>query len=238
MEFELVLPCYNESKSIKQLIERAISAAKKHGFDHRSFGLVLVENGSKDDSRAVMYKLRETELGDWFRVVCIDNNQGYGYGLWQGLSSTVAEYVSWSHADQQCDPNDAFVALKKLKSQRRRVLVKGKRFGRNWKDFVVSRVFETIASVLLGYFLFEINAQPKVFHRSLLEQVINPPYDFAFDLYVLYCARKNGYQIQTIQVEFPPRVHGLSNWAASFKSRFKHIKNMIIYIWKLSKERV
>jgi glycosyltransferase involved in cell wall biosynthesis len=238
VEFELVLPCYNESESIKKLIERAVAAAKSHNYDHRSFGLVLVENGSKDNSRAVMYQLRDSELGEWFRVVCIDNNQGYGYGLWQGLKATTAEYVSWSHADQQCDPNDAFLALQKLKTHGNHVLVKGKRFGRNWKDFLVSRVFEVIASVLLGYRLFEINAQPKVFQRNLLENIINPPYDFAFDLYVLYCARKNGYQIRTIQVEFPQRVHGLSNWAASFRSRFKHIKNMIIYIWKLSKDRV
>ena len=49
-EFELVLPCYNESKSLQILIERAVNAAKQAGYDSNSFQLVIVENGSLDNS--------------------------------------------------------------------------------------------------------------------------------------------------------------------------------------------
>ena len=45
----------------------------------------------------------------------VEVNQGYGYGLWQGLQASTAEYVGWSHADLQCDPNDAFRALQMIK---------------------------------------------------------------------------------------------------------------------------
>jgi glycosyltransferase involved in cell wall biosynthesis len=49
LRFELVLPCYNESRSIKRLIDRAIAAASAAGFSENNFKLVLVDNGSNDE---------------------------------------------------------------------------------------------------------------------------------------------------------------------------------------------
>jgi hypothetical protein len=89
---------------------------------------------------------------------------------------------------------------------------------------------------VLGLKLNEINAQPKVFHRDLLPSLQSPPLNFAFDLYALYHAQKRGMTFTEISVLFPPRVNGLSNWSATFFSRYKTILNMIKYMFALSKE--
>lgn len=235
LEFELVLPCYNEAKSIEACLQRAIKAAREAGFDSSQFQLVLVENGSSDDSSIILDSLKSTELGAWFRKVTVTVNDGYGNGIWQGLKTSTAPFLGWSHADQQCDPADAFVALSILKKQEKlKTLVKGSRQGRNWKDAAISRVFEGIATLVLRTPLFEINAQPKVFPRILLKEIHTPPKDFAFDLYVLYRARRSKFQFHTVIVNFPPRLHGLSNWASSFRSRIKTILKMFAYIFRLS----
>jgi glycosyltransferase involved in cell wall biosynthesis len=237
VEFELVLPCYNESKSLKNIILRARSAALQAGLNAKQFQLVLVENGSKDDSKIVLESLlKESDLQSWFRTVSVHPNQGYGHGLQQGLNSTTAPYIGWSHADQQCDPADAFKALKMLKESRNpeKTIIKGVRKGRSIKEQMVSRVFELVAWKTLGYRFYEINAQPKVFHRKLLSFSPNPPKDFAFDVYMLFKALKNHYEIATFEVDFPPRVHGFSNWANGLKNRSHHIKNMIRYMQSLA----
>lgn len=236
-QFELVLPCYNESNSIRFLIERAKKAALESGFKQGEFQLIMVENGSKDNSKEVFKELQSSELSSWFQVVTVDVNQGYGYGLWQGLLKTSAPVVGWSHADQQCDPSDAFKAYQLLQQQPKEnsVFVKGVRSGRNWKDKLVSRIFEFLAWLILGVKIYEMNAQPKVFHRSLLQQMTSPPKTFAFDLYAIYCAQKNGFRFQTVPVLFPPRIHGLSNWSSHFFSRYKTILGIIQYMWRLAK---
>lgn len=238
IKFELVLPCYNESKSLPYLIERAQKAALDNGFQQGEFQLVMVENGSKDNSNEVFSELQKSKWSSWFRVVTVEVNQGYGYGLWQGLKSTTAPVVGWSHADQQCDPGDAFKAyhlLKKNESTAENVFIKGVRHGRNWKDILVSRVFEFLAWLILGVKIFEMNAQPKVFHRKLLEQMKNPPKTFAFDLYAIYHAQKNNFKFDTVTVEFPPRIHGMSNWSSHFFSRYKTILGIIRYMISLCK---
>lgn len=236
--FELVLPCYNEAKSLEFLVERGARAAMDAGLNSDQFQLVLVENGSKDNSAQVLSLLKETPLGAWFRIVKVEKNQGYGFGLSMGLKSATAPFVGYSHADQQCDPKDAFTALSLLQSssrEGRKLLVKGVRNGRNWKDIFVSRIFELFSRLLLGFGAYETNAQPKVFPHALLGKLENPPKSFAFDLYLLYCAKKAGYEFQTIPVHFPPRVHGVSNWTSTFLGRYKTILGMIRYMYVLGR---
>ena len=234
VDFELVVPAYNESKTLPTLVQRAADAALGFGYSPETFQFVIVENGSSDESKAVLGELAKGTLSRWFRVVYVPINRGYGYGVHAGLQSVTARYVGWSHADMQCDPKDAFRCLEILKSSHNQSLIKGRRIGRNWQDRFVSFIFSLSAGIILGLWWGEINAQPKVFHRDLLNSVKNPPSNFAFDLYVLYQARRSGYDCKTVEVTFPPRIHGMSRWAATFVGRYRTILGMIGYMVKLA----
>lgn len=234
--FELVLPAYNEAPGLRPLIERAAQAAEAAGFTPETFSLLLVNNGSRDDSEAVLAELSRSALGAWFRVVKVAVNQGYGHGIFTGLQATSAPIVGWSHADSQCDPKDAFKAYEIVAAGGNR-LVKGVRSGRNGRDIFVSRVFELFALVILGRRFFEINAQPKVFPAALKAALVDPPKTFAFDLYVLHCALERGYSIETIPVVFPPRIHGASKWASTFLGRYKTILGIIAYMFYLRRNK-
>ena len=237
-KFELVLPCYNEAASLEKLLRRTIRAAEDAGLSATEARVIFVENGSRDDSRAVLARLAaDPALGVWFHAVLVDQNRGYGHGLATGLAATTAPVVGWSHADEQCDPADAFRAYRLVTEAEAPTLVRGIRRGRGVKDRLVSRVFELIASAYLGHWFYEINAQPKVFPRTLIDGDFDPPLDFAFDLYVLDRAHRRNYRQRIIPVDFPPRAHGLSNWAAGLRNRSTHIRNMIRYIRALRRRR-
>ena len=73
-----------------------------------------------------------------------------------------------------------------------KIYIKGKRYGRPIIDKLVNTlgmsIFETL---MLGKIMYDINAQPNIFNKSLLEKMKNPPKDFSFDLYVYYIAKIN-----------------------------------------------
>lgn len=234
--FELVLPAYNEAGGLEILIRRACAAARQGGLTQDTFQLIVVDNGSTDTSAEVLKRLASSPLGSWFKIVTVADNQGYGHGVLSGLRETDAPIIGYSHADLQCDPADAIKAYQLASKRTARLMVKGKRLGRDWKDKAVSRVFEACSTAILGMYAAEINAQPKVFNRSLLAYLKQPPKNFAFDLYVMYQARKAGWDVATIDVHFPPRQHGQSHWASSFLSRYRTIGNMVQYMWKLNRE--
>ena len=230
---QLVLPAYNEPENLENLINRAVEAAKEFGHDATTFQLVLVNNGSTDKTAAVLNRLKKSDLAEWFHVVQIVKNQGYGFGVKMGLRACSAPIIGWSHADLQCDPKDFFKSVKIASDESANVLVKGIRRKRALKDQFVTTVFEFLARRILGLKTGEINAQPKVFPKSFLPHVINGPDTFELDIYTLYQAHKKGYDIKTIEVDFPPRIHGISKWAHSLMGRYEGIKRMFFYMLQL-----
>lgn len=91
-------------------------------------------------------------------------------------------------------------------------------------------VFET---VVLRKLLYDINAQPNLFHRDFLGNTKEPPYDFSFDLYFYYMAKKNRYEIIRFPVLFRKRIHGQSSWNTSIATKLKFIKRTIDFTIKL-----
>lgn len=237
-KFELVIPAYNESKNLPMIIQRVLEAANKFSMTSDDFNLILVENGSHDESKKVLENLfsKHPEYSHWIKLVFVEQNKGYGFGIMSGLKTTNADVVGWTHADMQCDPYNAFIAYKILEGHKfNNYLIKGQRVGRNWKDKMVSYVFAFFSRLILSLKDIEINAQPKIFNSDLLINLKNPPHNFALDLYLIYHANKKNFKIMNFDVYFPPRIHGTSNWASNFLGRYKTIFGMILYMFNLAK---
>jgi hypothetical protein len=169
------------------------------------------------------------------RQITVMPNQGYGYGIFSGLQAARGEFLAFSHADMQCSPADVFRAYEALLAQSSpsQVLIKGKRAPRGLNAALVTNGMAFIASLVLTTRLSDINAQPKLFHRSHLARLKQAPPGMQFDLYVLYQAKRAGLAIKTIPVVFGQRAHGHSKWAFSILSRYKTIWSMLLYIFKL-----
>ena len=231
--FSLILPCYNEAANLPAIVARVTACARRRTLSPEQFQLFLVENGSTDQSRQVMDELLHAPGGEHLRIVPVPVNRGYGHGIISGLRAAPPGVLAYSHADQQCDPEDAFRGWELIRNSGPGVLVKGSRYGRAPGEWLFSRGFEATATVLLGSRLHEINAQPKVFASELLERIPHPPDDFAFDLYVVMRARAAGWTLREIDVKFPPRVHGQSNWSSTLRSRARTIGRQLAYMIEL-----
>lgn len=230
MKLSIVVPCYNEEKNIPLILERFDSVINRKDIE-----VVLVNNGSSDDSAKVIgellpkYKFAKSTL--------VEINQGYGYGILQGLKVSNGEYIGWTHADMQTDPKDVIKALEIIegKNNAKDIFVKGDRKNRPLFDQIFTTGMSIFESLYLGKSLYDINAQPNIFHRSFYENWSNPPYDFSLDLYALYLARKNDLKIERFDVIFPERINGKSSWNTGLSAKWKFIKRTIDFSVKLKK---
>ena len=143
--------------------------------------VVLVDNGSNDDTSITLEKL---QLSENIKVLKLQENLGYGNGIIQGLKKTSGEIVSWTHADLQTDPNDVIRGYEKYKQAliKKQCIVKGRRKNQTFLEKIITWGMSIYWSLLLGKRLIDINAQPKIFHRSFLDLFTSPPLDFSFDL--------------------------------------------------------
>jgi glycosyltransferase involved in cell wall biosynthesis len=231
IKLSIVVPCYNEEKNILLILEKFKEVIKTADIE-----VVLVDNGSTDKSKDVFNEL--VPKYSFARVVKVQLNQGYGFGVVSGLKAAKGEFIGYTHADMQTDPADVLKALEIIKKQlnSENCYVKGDRKERSFFDQFFTVGMSTFETIYLGMKLWDINAQPNIFHRKFLEGLENIPKDFSLDLYLLYMAKKRGLDVIRFDVVFPPRIHGESSWNKGLASKWKFIKRTVDFSTKLKKE--
>ena len=228
MNLSVIIPCYNEAENIPLILQRFAECIKP------GVEVVLVNNGSSDDSKTILDQLLPAY--SFARVVDVPINQGYGYGILEGLKTAKSDYIGWTHADMQTDPKDVIKAFDIInEKQRDDLYVKGNRKNRPLADRFFTFGMGVYETLLLHRKMYDINAQPNIFPRSFFEQWENPPYDFALDLYAVYMADVKGLEIIRFDVLFPERIHGSSHWNTGLKSKIKFIKRTLDFSRKLKK---
>lgn len=228
MKLSVVVPCYNEEENIPLILERFGEIIKRDDVE-----VILVNNGSTDGSSKVLEELLPKY--PFAKTTLVPVNQGYGYGILQGLKECSGEYIGWTHADMQTDPADILKALAIIEKEKEPVFVKGSRKGRPFLDVFFTAGMSLFETCYLHKNLYDINAQPNIFPKTFFAQWENPPYDFSLDLYALYMARVKGLKVVRFPVLFPERIHGESKWNTGLKSKWKFIKRTMEFSVKLKK---
>ncbi len=232
MKFSIVVPCYNEAKNIPLILNEFDTIIKRNDIE-----VILVDNGSTDNTNEVI----ELYLSKYkfARSIKIDINQGYGFGIVSGLNVAKGELIGYTHADMQTNPTDLLTALEIVENLKNceNCYVKGNRKGRPLFDQIFTIGMSLFESLYLKKILWDINAQPNVFHRNFFEKIKDScPKDFSLDLYLLYMAKKMRFKVIRFKVVFPPRVFGKSSWNTGIISKWKFIKRTLDFSYKLKKE--
>ncbi len=236
VRLSIIVPCYNEEKNIPLVLanfNRALAGRE-------AMELLLVDNGSRDGTGKVMDAEIIRQKCNFARKVIVPQNRGYGFGILSGLKEARGEVLAWTHADLQTDPEDvlrAYHCYLEKAGGHDKILVKGHRQNRKPAEKLFSFGMQVFSSMMLGTWLEEINAQPKLFPRKLYENMRNPPQDFSLDLYLLYWAKKLGYKIVSIPVYFKERLYDEAKGGGSgFRPRWKLIQRTFRYVCDLSQK--
>lgn len=234
MKLSIVVPCYNEAENIPLILDRFSKVIKRDDAE-----VIMVDNGSTDHSSQILKDL----LPRYFfaRSIRVEKNQGYGYGIIQGLKLCKGDFIGWTHADMQTDPADLIKALDIIEENDndKKLYVKGNRKNRPLFDQFFTSGMSLFETIYLGVRLHDVNAQPNVFSKDFFASWQNPPWDFALDLYALYMAERAGLTIKRFDVLFPERLHGESHWNnGSIKAKWKFIKRTLAFSVKLKKSGV
>jgi glycosyltransferase involved in cell wall biosynthesis len=232
LKLSLVIPCFNEAKNLPLLLKRCDGLLAHEGVE-----VILVDNGSTDDSPKVLAELLPQHPG--CRSIRVEKNQGYGHGIVYGLKVAKGEVLAWTHADMQTDPQDAWRGLAFFEgSADAQVFVKGERTGRPFADVVFTVGMSVFETFLMRRAMRDINAQPTMFSRRFFESWTSPPNDFSLDLFAYYLALESGLKVRRFPVVFGERAHGVSHWNVNWQAKWKFIKRTVSYSLELKRKHL
>src|SRR5688572_2933372 len=95
----IVIPCYNEEKSLPVVVPALMEFAVNHGFK-----VVIVNDGSKDHSKSIL----ENFAKQFSQLTVLHHkvNKGYGGAIKTGIAAADTELVITIDADGQHNLND------------------------------------------------------------------------------------------------------------------------------------
>jgi glycosyltransferase involved in cell wall biosynthesis len=164
-ELSIVIPVYNESPNIARLYEELTSVLGDYG---RSYELLIVDDGSKDDTFAQLaaYQARDPRL----RVIRFRRNFGQTSAFSAGIAHARGRLVVLSDGDLQNDPRDIPQMVARIEAGHD--IVCGWRKDR--KDtFITRRVPSIIANKIIswatGVDLHDYGCSLKVFRAEVVK---------------------------------------------------------------------
>ncbi len=102
-KLSIVIPVYNEERTVQTLIQRVVDAALPEGLSRE---IICVNDCSKDGTGAKLDELPSLHPGLPFQIVHQPQNGGKGKALREGFARATGDVVLIQDADMEYDPDD------------------------------------------------------------------------------------------------------------------------------------
>jgi glycosyltransferase involved in cell wall biosynthesis len=180
MLLSIVIPCYNEKKTIGPLLGRVLAAGLPPGVDRE---VIVVDDCSQDGTRDILKAASDARV----RVVYHDTNRGKGAALRTGFTHATGDVVVVQDADLEYNPDEYGRLLKPILDGRADV-VYGSRFLTTderrvlyFFHFMGNQLLTFVSNVLSNMNLTDMETCYKMFRREILGKITVRENRFGFE---------------------------------------------------------
>jgi dolichol-phosphate mannosyltransferase len=200
-ELSLVAPVFDEEQNLEPLYDKVAAALAG-----RRFELVLVDDGSRDRSAAIIRALHERDPR--VRGVFFTRNRGQTAAMAAGIHAAAGELIATLDADLQNDPADIPRLVAALDSYDAAV---GYRMQRHdtWVRRMSSKIANGVRNRLTGDQIRDTGCSLKVFRADAVRAL---PFFEGMHRFLPTLLRMHGFTVVEVGVSHHPRVAGLSKY--------------------------
>lgn len=218
MKVSIIIPSYNEAKTIRMVIDR-VAAVDLGGIEKE---IVVVDDGSQDETLDVL----KTIPG--IQVVAHSRNAGKGAAVTTGIKAASGDVVLIQDADLEYDPSDYPVVIKPIldgtcdavmgsRFLHERPVFFGKRRSPYFTHYLGNLLIVKVTNLLYGQRFTDYEGCYKAFTKRALAQVPVLAKGFEFDNELICKMLRRGFKIVEVPIQYQPRTY-----ATGKKITWKH----------------
>lgn len=232
MKLSIIIPVFNEKKTILQAIDRVVSA-KIPDFEKE---IIVVDDGSTDGT---VDELKRAQ--DKIKILYHEENMGKGAAVRTGIKNATGDYVIIQDADLEYNPRDMEKLVKPILNGTSKVaygtrLNRLPSFSREERTpqfllhYIGNKFLSLLTSILYGQWITDMETCYKLFPRKAVGNMKLNAKGFEFEPEITAKLLKKGYKILEIPITTKPRGYDEGKKLNTFKDG-------TIALWSLLKYR-
>ena len=169
MKLSIIIPVYNEAKTIQTVVSRVMDAVNSLGCQAE---ILVIDDGSTDGTQEILEKIKG------IRYIRLFINQGKGTALRTGFKEATGDIVLIQDADLEYDPNDYRILLTPILEGKADV-VYGSRFKGEYQrvlyfwHYVGNKFLTLLSNMFTNLNLSDMETCYKVFRKEVVDSFKN-----------------------------------------------------------------
>lgn len=205
MKLSVVIPVFNEEKTIERIVEKVLS-------EKTPKEIIIVDDGSFDKTREILKKIHGSNV----KVIFHEKNRGKGAAVRTGINSAKGDVLIIQDADLEYDPKYYSKLLELIKEGQAKVVygtrlktLKFRFFGKEKTPlplhYLVNRFLSVLTNLLYGSKLTDMETCYKMISREVCQKLNLVTDRFEIEPEITAKVLKAGYQILEVPIATKPR---------------------------------
>ncbi len=197
MTLSIIIPVYNEERTVDQLLER-VQSATIAGWTKE---IIVVDDGSTDGTHSILKQWDKK-----IQIVHKKKNEGKGSAVAIGLSLATGDVILIQDADLEYDPKDYEKLLDPLKDPRVNVVYGSRFLGSHLSTMYLyslgNKFVTLVTNILYNTNITDMETGYKVFRRNVIAGIKIQAKRFDFEPEITAKVLKAGYQIYEVPISY------------------------------------
>lgn len=224
-ELTVVIPCYNERGSIREIVSRVLAAP------YPDKEVIVVDDMSTDGTREVLREEVEPLVS---LVLYHDRNTGKGGALRTGFARATGDVVIVQDADLEYDPREYPKVVGPVLAGECDVCYGSRFLGQRAKGYLANRLanrfLTALSNLFTGLHLTDMETCYKAFRREVIQAVDIREDRFGFEPEITAKVARMGARVREVAISYHPRTS-----AEGKKIGVRDGVRAIVCIWKYRK---
>lgn len=198
----IIIPCYNEEKSILVLVKKVLESPIKNK------EIIVVEDCSKDGTRKVLEEQIKPLVS---KVIYHEQNGGKGAALRTGFQAATGDVVIIQDADLEYDPMEYPKVVNPIFNGEAKVVYGSRFLHQKRKGYLMNRMANWALTSFSNLFthekLTDMETCYKAFEREIIQSIDIAENRFGFEPEITAKLSKKGIKIKEVPISYYPRTN-------------------------------